>query len=107
MATQDFPSNIDRRRLLISAGAFAAFRIEPGGECAEAANLTTAALICTWNPKQGVRSTLVHDIYKRLISVTGTPHLQRKVVRLEKKPVMATKTARDQITLGQDIKRRA
>ena len=42
MAKQDFPSNIDRRRLLISTAAIAAFRIEPDVEYAEAANVTTA-----------------------------------------------------------------
>ena len=43
MAEQDFPSNIGRRRLLISAAAFAAFRIEPDVECTEAAKVTTMA----------------------------------------------------------------
>lgn len=42
MAKQDFPSNIDRRRLLISTAAFAAYSIAPNVECAEVANLTTA-----------------------------------------------------------------
>jgi hypothetical protein len=40
MAKRD---DIDRRRLLISAAALAAFGIEPGVEYAEAANVTTAA----------------------------------------------------------------
>jgi hypothetical protein len=43
MAKQDFPSNIDRRRLLISTAAFATYSIEPDLECGEAARLTTAA----------------------------------------------------------------
>jgi hypothetical protein len=38
-----FPSNIDRRLLLIWTAAFAVFRTEPGVECAQAANVNTAA----------------------------------------------------------------
>jgi hypothetical protein len=43
MAKQDFPSNIDRRCLLIWTAAFAAYSIAPNVECAEAASLTPVA----------------------------------------------------------------
>jgi hypothetical protein len=43
VAKQDFPSNIERRRLLVSVAALAAFRIASDGKCAKDASLTTAA----------------------------------------------------------------
>ena len=52
------PSNIDRRRLLISTAAFATYSIEPDLECAEAARLTTAAQPLSSAPGvQGLLST--------------------------------------------------
>jgi hypothetical protein len=43
MAKQDFPPNIDRRRLLVSAVALAGSSIEAGVEYAKAATVTAAA----------------------------------------------------------------
>jgi hypothetical protein len=43
MAKQDFPPNIDRRRLLVSAVALAGSSIEPGVGYAKAASATAAA----------------------------------------------------------------
>jgi hypothetical protein len=42
MAKQNFPC-VDRRCLLISTGAFAAYSIEPNVECAEVTSLATEA----------------------------------------------------------------
>ena len=60
MAKQDFPSNIDRRRLLISTAAIAAFRIEPDVEYAEAANVTTAEPLSSTAGVRGLKCLCRH-----------------------------------------------
>jgi hypothetical protein len=70
MAKQDFLSNIDRRRLLISAAAVTAASIGSREEAAEAANVTTFAQ--PLSPAPAVQSLNVcAATRRRLLEISG------------------------------------
>jgi hypothetical protein len=77
MAKQDFPSNVDRRCLLISTAAFAAYSIAPGVECAEVASPATEAQPLSGAP--GVQSLDVcAATARRLLEIEGRNEIRRK-----------------------------
>jgi hypothetical protein len=77
MAKRDFPSNIDRRCLLISAAAVTAASIGSREESAEAANVTT--LVQPLSPAPRVQSLNVcAATRRRLLEIEGRNEIRRE-----------------------------